>query len=249
MVRHQGTPLYHILETRNVPSYYSLGSVHQRRKNLLSAILKYLPCVCGGLWTMKEHRGNGTHLLLQRSVRWLRQWGYSEIKAYSKRSRTFIHTCLTRWQLMRHHHKGEECTWPSVTSNSASDATPFQCHTYRHWGRKSFLRVTTSRAYVTELPSGTLLVHATAAIIIFRCSPKEDPPGKAAQVCWVPLWRHEKAPMAHQVSEQPRLDQGGFCPWRIRLSWPNRVHHSRLHIPTQGKAHQSELPHGNNIPG
>ena len=76
------------------------------------------------------------------------------------------------------------------------------------------------------------------------CSPKEATQGKTDQVWWVTLWWHDKAPMAHQVREQPRLYPGGFCPWKMHLSWPNGVQHSRIHSLTQGQSHQAALPRG-----
>ena len=95
-----------------------------------------------------------------------------------------------------------------------------------------------------ELPPGTLLIHATPDLINLMCSPKEAPPGKASQVCWAPLWRHDKDPMAHQFIEQTSFYQGGFRPGIIRLSQPNGFQHSRIHILTQGQSHQAVLPCG-----
>ena len=73
MVCNQGLPLYPVLETVTVPLYRPLGSLHKRRKNLLGAIFKYLPCVCGSLQKKAENRVHGTCLLLQHSFRQQRQ--------------------------------------------------------------------------------------------------------------------------------------------------------------------------------
>ena len=112
--------------------------------------------------------------------------------------------------------------------NSASDSPPFQCHIYGHWGIKPVFRVTASRAAAMALLSRTLLVHTTPAPSRLMYSTKEDPPGKSSQVWWVPLWSHYQAPMANQFSQQPRIYQGGQRHWRICISWPDGVHHSRL---------------------
>ena len=64
---------------------------------------------------------------------------------------------------------------------------------------------------------GTLFVYLTEALSSPRYNPKEAPQLESAQVLWVPLWRHDKAPMANKIRKQSRLYPGGFRPWVMHL--------------------------------
>ena len=87
------------------------------------------------------------------------------------------------------------------------------------------------------------------ALSIPMYTPKEAPQGQGAQVCWVTLWRLDKASMANKVHTQPRLYPGIFRPWLMHISWSDGFQHSRIYRQTQGQSHQAELPHRNNLPG